>query len=722
MRIPAFPADKSVLDTAYENIRWIPETGLPQEALAAGVRAIGEDETLPKAIRKAKMFAFILEHAQLAIDKEDIFQDKLSGEGLMNAFTWRWNEEVSRQNIPQSLLHERGIAGTCGVYSANPDYGHISPNTEALVTLGIPGLLKRIRDTRAAKGTLTEEQRVFYDSCECVLSAMCGFFLRLADAVREENPLSAECLAHLSAGAPANLYEALALIELYYVLHERIAGARVRTLGRLDAALYPLYCHDLEAGTFTEDEIFDLWRYFLNKIWSAKVPFDQPFMIGGSDGNGTELTSRLTYTILEAYDSLHIYSPKLHVRISEHTPKEFVLRVLRCIRGGNSSFLLLNEEKAIEGLVRIGIDAEDAKKAVLIGCYESAVGGMEIPCTGNGAVNLAKAVIYVFTRGVEPSNGIQIGPDTGVPETFEEFVSAVKRQISHLISCALSCIRAFEPLYPQIYPDPILSSQMDACVERGVDAYSAGAKYNNSSLNAMGIATLTDSVCAVKKLVYEEKRLTLSALGAILASDWENAEELRADILRLPEKYGNNNKYADDIMRTFSDWISKEITGKPNGRGGVFKAGLYSIDHCFTWGEKTQATPDGRHAGEMLSKNLCAVTCMDKNGITAVIQSAAKIDHGGYPNGTVLDIVLHPTTVAGEDGLQAFYGLVNAYFRLGGFAVHGNVFDAAVLRDAQEHPERYQTLQVRLCGWNVYFVNLTRQEQDDFIRRTDALA
>ncbi len=720
MTIPAFPKDKSALDAQYQNIRWLPGTGLAPEALAAGIEAIAADRAVPLAIRRAKMFAFLLEHAELAYDEGDVFQDKINAVGLLGRYTWKWEGEAFARSLDGSLLDERSAGSKAYVFAANADYGHISPNTDALLMLGFPGLLARLRYERQNKTRLTEEQEIFYDSCEITLRAILSLIVRLSDAVRTEDPAAGECLAHLAVSAPANTYEALELLYLYFTLHERISGARVRTLGRLDVSMQPFYEADLAAGTFTKGEIADLYRYFLNKFWAAKVPFDQPMMIGGSDGYGRDLTGELTELILEAFDSLNIHSPKLHIRVAENTPDAFLTRVLTCIRGGNSSMVLLNEEKAIEGLERIGVDPDDAKKVVLIGCYESAVGGVEVPCTGNGTVNLAKALSFVFTHGFDAETGKQIGLDTGVPETFGAFVDAVKAQFRFLAEKAMKIIRAVEPLYPEIYPDALLSCQLDACVERGVNAYASGAKYNNSSLTSMGVATLTDSLAAVKRLVYDEKRLTLSELGEILKNDWAGSESLRAEVLRFPEKYGNGIEEVDALAVDFAAFISKTITGQPNGRGGVFKAGLFSIDHCYSYGAHTMATPDGRHAGDPLSKNLCPVTAMDRNGVTAALRSAAKFDHAGFPNGTVFDFVLHPTAVSGDDGLAALLGLVRAYFKEGGFAIHGNIFDSAVLREAVAHPESYSTLQVRLCGWNVYFVNLTRREQEDFIRQSEA--
>ena len=233
------------------------------------------------------------------------------------------------------------------------------------------------------------------------------------------------------------------------------------------------------------------------------------------------------------------------------------------------------------------------------------------------------------------------------------------------------------------------------------------------------MATLVDSVCAVKRLVFEEKRITYAELCELLKNDWAGNEKLRLIAKSIPEKYGNGNPTADKITKDFADFCASLITNHPNGRGGVFKAASFSIDTFVAFGAKTMATPDGRRAGEILSKNLCATVGQDKKGVTALIHSATQIDHSLFPNGTVLDVVLHPSAVAGEDGLCAFESLLKTYFAKGGFALHGNVFDAEELKKAQENPEKYKNLQVRVCGWNAYFVNLSKAEQDAFIKQAE---
>jgi formate C-acetyltransferase len=233
------------------------------------------------------------------------------------------------------------------------------------------------------------------------------------------------------------------------------------------------------------------------------------------------------------------------------------------------------------------------------------------------------------------------------------------------------------------------------------------------------IASFVDSVCAVKKFVFDEKRFTFEELGEILKSNWTANPKLRAEALRISEKYGNSNPTADEVTVWISDFCANLVNNKPNGRGGVFKAALFSINHCYPESKNVMATPEGRLAGDPISKNLCASTAQDKNGITALINSVTKIDHAAFPTGSVLDVVIHPSAVSGEDGLDAFLGILKTYIARGGYALHGNVFDANQLRRAQREPEKYKNLQVRVCGWNSYFLNLSPEEQDAFIRQAE---
>lgn len=713
-----FDKNNKSLCNQFESIAWIDESGISEAELMAAIeRFTKNEEGLSRAIQKAKTFAFIATRSRIAIDKDDIFQDKLFGNKLMA----KQQRAIERQLVSQKLSQERAIVDTaiaCGAYSASSDFGHTSPNSKLLLEIGFTGLLERVNQ-HAKKNGLTPKQLEFYESCKISLEAVLHVIRRLADAIRPYNEENSLALSNIAIGKPSNLYEAMQLLVIYFFLHEFIFGTRVRTLGRLDVLLFPFYKKDIESGVLTKEDAKEMIKFFFNKFWTAKVPYDLPFCLGGIDEDGNEVTGELSYLLVQTYNEMDIHSPKIHIRVSDKTPKEFVQLVLSCIRGGNSSFVFVNDRTVIQSLTQVGIDRRDANNYLPIGCYEPAVWGKEIGCTGNGGVNLVKAVELAITGGVDLTSGTQVSIPTGNIRTYEDFLAAVKAHIQYLTEGGMRYIREIEKHYGEIGPDPLLSAMYDRSVETGVDVYEGGATYNNTSFYLYFIASLVDSVCAVKKLVFEQQLLTFPELCDVLKNNWKDHEKLRLIAKSIPEKYGNHNSVADEITKDLAEYCASIVNNQPNSRGGVFKAALFSTDIFVKYGQKTMATPDGRLAGEVLSKNLCATVGQDKHGITSLIHSATKIDHSLFPNGTVLDVILHPSAVSGEDGLEAFYTLLKTYMDKGGMALHGNVFRPEDLKKAQQDPETYKNLQVRVCGWNAYFVNLSKEEQDCFIRQAE---
>ncbi len=715
-----FDDKKENLRKQFDNILWIEESGASEEELNSLYETLmQQDGKESRAVLKAKLFAMVCEKSRLAVDKEDIFQDKLFDANLLNKQRDAWYQEVTGAHMPalERELADMEDYGACNAYA---DFGHTSPNSKLLLQVGFQGLLERVEKAEQANKPLTEKQKAFYESCKILLQGCIRVLLRFAGAIAPYNKENEQALLNLAKGAPQNSYEAMQLIIVYFFLHEYIYKTRVRTLGRLDVLLQPFFEKDIQSGTFTKAEIKELLKFFLNKFSAAKVDYGLPFCLGGVDENGEEVTSEISYLIVEAYTELNIYSPKIHIRVSKKTPKSFIQLVLKSIRSGQSSFVFCNDEAAIRSLCSVGIAEQDARDYTPIGCYEPAVWGKEIGCTGNAGVNLAKAIELVLSGGMDIASGKQLSfaPDSPL-ETFDEFYTAVKAQIAFMVERCLTFVKEVEKHYGEIGPDPFLSSMYDDCVAQGIDAMEGGAKYNNSSLCFHFIASLVDSLTAIKKFVYEQKRVSLDELFTILKNNWEGNEKLRLIAQKLPEKYGNENETADFFTNDIATYCASLVNNQPNSRGGVFKASLFSIDRCFYFGKRTMATPDGRKAGETLSKNLCTTLAMDKNGVLAFLNSVTSFDHALYPNGSVADIILHPSAVKGEDGLEAFYGLVRTYFARNGFALHGNVFQTEDLYKAQENPDEYSTLQVRVCGWNAYFVSLAKEEQDAFIRQSE---
>lgn len=717
-----FDRNSERLRNQFENIAWIPESGVsPKELEQMYQQLIRDTAAQPRNIIKAKTFQMILQHSRIAVIPEDIFQNHLQEgtkwDGIMATQRFLWEKEIRESELRDDFFTIQEAQQT-GAYYAGSDFGHTSPNTQLLLDIGFTGVLERI-NRYAARENLTQKQKDFYESCRITLESIILFVEKLAKATEPVSKENSTALYSLAKGKPGNIYEAMQLLIVYFFLHEYVAATRVRTLGRLDVLLEPFYKADIENGTYTKAEIKEMIKFFFNKFWTAKVPFDLPLCLSGMDAQENDVTSELTYLLVETYNELDIHSPKIHIRICDKTPEDFIKLVLRCIRGGNSSFVFVNDNTVIKGLTNVGIRKDDAKNYVPIGCYEPAVWGKEIGCTGNGGVNLAKAVEFAVTGGIDLASGKQLSINTGNIETYHEFLAAVKTHIQFMTERSLHYIREIEKYYEHIGPDPLLSATYDRSVETGIDLYSGGAEYNNSSMYFYFLATLVDSLCAVNRLVFKDGRITFSSLQEILKANWEGNEKLRLLAKNIPEKYGNHNPEADALTAELATFCAGLVNSQPNSRGGVFKAAIFSIDHFVGYGKKTMATPDGRFAGEILSKNLCATVGQDKNGVTALIHSATRFDHSLFPNGTVLDIVLHPSAVSGEDGLHAFYTLLKTYVAKGGLALHGNVFNPEDLKKAQREPEKYKNLQVRVCGWNAYFVNLSKTEQDCFIKQSE---
>lgn len=709
-----FTTDRESILTEYSKVTF---EGVDDFSKKLEEYMAGMDASLPQedaAVYTAEVLRFVAQHAPLASDPHNMFQDKIfHGDALIKIRGRRIRRMLASFPSDTALVRDWDKYGINGAPSY--DFGHSCVDMGALLSLGLPGIIDRAVQAKEALGqAITKEQESFYQSCILTYQAVSIMAKRLSelDGVDEDNKI---CLRNISQAPPQTTYEALQLIYLYFTVFEFVLGGRLRTLGGLDRLLYPFYKRDRENGVSVE-EIENIFRYFLYKIWAAKVPFDLPFMLGGIYANGESAVNELSYLIVKTYSELNIYSPKIHIRVNDNTPKSFILAVLESIKKGNNSFVFANDRVVIDSLMKVGISESDAKEYVFIGCYEpSAVN--EVPCTGAGSTNLAKILELTLNNGCDMGDGRRFVEPTPTIKDFDGFLAVYKRNIQTIVRQKMDIIKNYESLYGETNPFPLMSATMSHCIEQGRDAYAGGARYNNSSITCFGVATVVDALCAIKKYVFDEKRISPEDLCSVLKNNWQGFEDLQTAILKSEEKYGVNNAYANALTADLCRFCAELVNNQPNGRGGVFKAGLFSIDNCYDYGKLTAATPDGRLSGEPLSKNLNAVTGMDVKGVTALMNSAAQIDHSAFPNGTVLDFVVHPSAVKGEQGLEILYSLVMTYFSLGGMAIHGNILDKDILKKAQASPKDYSTLQVRLCGWNVFFVDLSKEEQDDFIKQ-----
>lgn len=720
-----FDCNKDTLLKQFKEDNWIEESGLTFDALNEKCQIILNDESKSLGDRKAEAISFILNNAQIDIVKDEFFQNKLNFGSMYNTIMDKFHcrrydylEKVYCKDM-YDKINDMNQSAIC----VSLDFCHIAPDWNFLMKYGFVGIIDRLKKERKNFENNAEKLK-FYDQCIQVYEAMIACLKRMAFYAKkfgtEKQEFVAENLLAIANGAPQNLAQAMQLTMFMYHIETSLDPTVIRSLGYIDRLYYPFYKNDLESGKFTEEQLRELTKDFFWKITSYGITTNLPLCICGKYPDGTDATNPYTFLMIEEYKSLDILDPKIHLVYHKNINKNIVLKVLDSIRDGKSSFVFVNAEIAEKALQKIGVSEEDSKKLIVYGCYEIAAEGTEIPPTCAGRINMAKSMEFAFYNGFDPSLNKQVGLKTGEDfESFEELLDAVKKQIKYSAQMCMDALTHYEQHYDLICPFPILSGAFENCVKTGTDVYNHGAKYNNTSINCFGIATVVDSLIVLKKLVFEEQKMSFAEFVNVLKSNWNDNEKLRLFCKNNYAKYANDINEADDLALEIFNDIADYINGKPNGRGGVFKHSQISIDWITWMGTRVGATPDGRFAKEPVSKNLCANVGQDKNGITAFMNSVLKFDATKCPNGYVLDAVIHPSVTNGDDGLEAFYGLLKTYIDNGGLAIHFNVIDSNVLRKAQLNPEEYKNLQIRLCGWNVRFVDLDKRTQDEFITKAD---
>lgn len=714
-----FDDHRDFLLSYFDHCKWLDNTGIWPDKLMESARKIVDSDS-SRVLTRARLIELVLTKARIAIDARSCFAEAIDHNDLLLKIRTEWMDEIDKNQM-QELLSEHKPAMKACAYDGNVDFGHISPDWAALIKRGFVG----IRDVIVERREENADNAEFYDACIIVLDAVMSYMKRLEDAARTAG--MDDCagrLAALQAREPRSVPEVYQLIDIVYMLLTHVEGENLRSCGRFDRLIGPIFESDISSGRYTKEELAEYTKHFFAKLHAYRFSANVPFVLGGVNPDGTDVINEYAYFLIDVYRSMQIHDPKLQIRIGKSTPSGFIEKILDCIRNGMNSFVFVNDDIAIPAMMNLGATLDEARDYLLIGCYEPAISGREVPCTCNGTINLAQVIIAALNDGYDPKNGIQIGLHTGTPETLKNFdalLKAVKTQYTYFAESAMHIINEYEKLYPLLNPAPILSSLLPDCIEAGRDVYSGGAKYNNSSINNIGLATAVDSLCAIRKLVYEDEAVSLKDLMECVNSDWNGYERLRLTCIHKAPKFGNNDDKADELAKWFVDLADETLNGRPNGRGGKYRSGFFSINWNISYGKRTGATPDGRHACEPFSKNLCASIGRDKAGITALIQSQAKLDHKKMPNGAVLDVILHPSAVKGEEGLRAFAELLATYMRLGCYGIHFNIMDAQRLRAAQKDPEKYASMQVRVCGWNAYFVNLDEIEQNQFILQAEGM-
>ncbi len=700
------------------------DTGMEYEALKAAFEA--NDEALSHLshhIRKATAFAFVLDNTRISCDNRDRFPAINAIDRPLDSLQGKWRRQLFGELLPE-IGAKRDALEKAGTVTIWPDFDHAVPLWDRIFALGFRGLLDESEKAHRSKAW-DEDGEAFFEGIRISYEAIIRLIGRLADLADKTkgSERMGKALRHIAANPPATLYEALLVDYLFFIICEHIDNMQTRSLCNFDRELYPFYKNDLASGVSEEDIRADL-AYFLIQFTAIDNYWNQPVYLGGCDENDKAITNELSYLFLDVYDKMGIFNPKVQLKISKTTPKEFTLKALDMVRRGHNSIVFVCDETIRKALVNAGNTEDAARLCDVKGCYEYAIrGAYDI---GMNYLNLLKPLEYALHEGRDGVTGVMGGLPCPTPaeyQSFDEFFAEYKRQLVNIINITIEVTNGFEGQLEYINPASVISAALPTCIERGKSATAGGAAQNNSDMMAGFIADAADSLAMIKKYVFEKKELSLPSLVDILDKNYEGHEQLRLKLYRDADKFGNDRDLPDGIAKEIRDTVVSHVMGRPNAekRGGTWSCGFHVARMSYIQGRSTAASPNGRRKGEELSKNISASMGQNRQGATAAILSATKLDATGFPSDAALDLGLLPSAVKGEDGLEAMYGLLLTFMRRNGHALHINVFDANTLRDAQKSPEKYEDLQIRVCGWNVLWNNINKEEQDGFIKQAENL-
>ena len=571
---------------------------------------------------------------------------------------------------------------------------------------------------------------------------------RHCDLKREQRLASQiACLERLRSGAPQTAYDMMMFVWLYFFFSEHLDGIQCRSLTELDVFLTPYYDADIAAGRTTEAEFREQLKHFLWQWGSVSNYWNQPVGLGGTKPDGTSEFNHVSKIILDVMDECALTTPKFLVKVAPNTPDWAMDKMLDMARR-HRSIAFIGEEPTARALKKwVHASDDDCRTMVVRGCYEF---GLRDSCNGSGVghINFLKIVEKMLSEAAASDNAEcrmqnaecdaggsrsratadaqeRVPPATFDlrPSTFDDFKAEYLKRLAETTNRCREIAFEFEKVLPEVNPANMMTLSTEHALRTRRDGYANGCPRGNcTGVLAVGPGTTVDALLAVKELVYEKKELSLAELGAIMAANWEGHEELRQRMLRSKRKWGNNDPEANALGAELLATFAGQLNGKPNSRGGAFFASGHCARQFIELGEKTGATPDGRKAGEEMSKNLSPTMGADTEGATALVLTLASSSVETLPGDYPLDMMLHPSVCQGDKGLEVMKTLVRLFHKNGGSVIQFTVFSPEELRDAQAHPEKYENLQVRVCGWNVRWNDLARAEQDAYIRRAENVA
>ncbi|NFH90949.1 glycyl radical protein [Clostridium botulinum] len=632
--------------------------------------------------------------------------------------------------------------------------GHISVDYPKVLEKGFLGIIKETENAIINADKSNPEyvkKKVFWDSIIISCKAAIKYANRYSELAKK---LAGETLdinrknellkiAEICSKVPANpaetFYEACQSFWFVQAIISLESNGHAISPARFDQYMYPYYKNDIDNKFATKEvntEILHcLWVKFndltkvrdetTTKAFSGYSMF-QNLIVGGQTPDGKDATNELSYMCLEATGSLKLPQPSLCVRIWSKTPDEFLIRTCELTRLGTGLPAFYNDEVVIPTLINQGLTIEDARDYAIVGCVEPQKPGKTDGWYDAAFFNLAKIL------ELSMNNGKQVGPETGEFTSFkniDDFINAYKKQIEYFVFHMVAADNCVDIAHAERAPLPFLSSMLDDCIGTGKSIQEGGGHYRFSGPLGVGIANVGDSFMAIKKLIFDENKITLLKLKAAVDSNFgENEddpikkaeyEDIKQLILNRVPKFGNDIDEVDEFTRDGALIYCKEVLKYTNQRGGKFIPGLYPVSNNVYLGSLVGATPDGRNAFKPLADGVSPTRGADVNGPTAAANSVSKLEHFAAPSGTLFNQKFNPNSLQGDNGLKNLGSLIRSYFDRKGMHIQFNVIDKKVLLEAQKHPEQYRDLIVRVAGYSAQFICLDKGVQDDIIKRTE---
>jgi len=635
-------------------------------------------------------------------------------------------------------------AMSCGV-------GHMAPSYAKVLERGLLGI-KQEAEARLAAIDSTDAQliphRNFYKAAIEVCDAVCRYAERYANLARklagqERNSMRAAELneiARICEKVPARPAESFReAIQSFWFVHLVIqieSNGHSISPGRFDQYMYKFYKADGEKGILTEAQALELLECLwikMNEIMKLRdkvsskafggYPLFQNLIIGGQTPTGRDATNPLSYLCIEATRRVKLPQPSLSVRVHNESPKDFLRAAAELAKEGLGMPAFFNDEVLIPVLLGMDVPLEEARDYAEVGCVEPQSPGRTNGFYTGGFLNLGKVLTLALNNGIDPISGELIGARDANFRGFSsenDVLAALKMQVNYFVKLMVEADNILDVIHGQLAPNPFVSLLVDDCMTRGRSYEEGGAVYNYTSPNVVGLANVADSLMAIRCAVFEQKLIEMDLLLDALHSNFEGQEHIRRLLINRIPKYGNDNFEVDGIAREISSFVLKSFKRYRNARGGTFEPGLQSISAHVLFQGAVGATPDGRTRETLLADGgISPAQGRDRNGPTAIIRSASRLDHLEASNGTLLNVKISPESVAGDTGTENLVALIRSYFKMGGQHIQFNVISSNTLRDAQAHPEAYPNLIVRVAGFSVPFTAIDRVLQNDIIERTE---